>query len=48
MEPHTHVNAVPILATGVVMVAIFGTLHLYALSTDSRLTRALTALGLGA
>lgn len=44
MEPHVHITPVHILATMLAMVAVFGTLHLLALSQDSRPGRALMAL----
>lgn len=45
MEPHVHITPVHILATMLAMVAIFGTLHLLALSNESRWGRAFMALG---
>lgn len=45
MEPHVHITPVHILATMAAMVAIFGTLHLLALSSESRWGRAVMGLG---
>lgn len=45
MEPHVHITPVHILATIVAMIAIFGTIHLLALSQESRWGRAIMALG---
>lgn len=45
MEPHVHITPVHILATMLAMVAVFGTLHLLALSNESRWGRAYMALG---
>lgn len=45
MEPHVHITPVHILATMAAMVAIFGTIHLLALSQESRWGRAYMALG---
>ena len=45
MDPHVHITPVHILATLAAMVAIFGTLHLLALSNESRWGRAYMALG---
>lgn len=45
MEPHVHITPVHILATMLAMVAVFGTLHLLALSNESRWGRAFMALG---
>jgi len=45
MEPHVHITPVHILATMLAIVAVFGTLHLLALSTDNRAGRAFMALG---
>lgn len=44
--PHVHISAVHMAANLAAVVAVFGTLHLLALSTpDSRLGRAFIALG---
>lgn len=46
VAPHVHISATHIAASMAAIVAIFGTLHLLALSTpDSRLGRAFIALG---
>jgi hypothetical protein len=45
MEPHVHITPVHILATMLAIVAIFGTLHLLALSSDNRWGRAFLGLG---
>lgn len=45
MQPHVHIGAVHLLASTAAIVAVFGTLHLLALSTDSRASRAFISLG---
>ena len=45
MQPHTHISAVHGIAVAAFVLAVFGTLHLLALSSDSRPSRALLALG---
>lgn len=45
MEPHVHITPIHLIATALAMLAIFGTLHLLALSSDTRPGRALIALG---
>ena len=45
MDPHVHISPIHFLATMAAIVAIFGTLHLLALSNDSRWGRAFMALG---
>lgn len=45
VAPHSHISPVHMLATLTAVLAVFGTLHLLALSSDSRLGRALVALG---
>jgi hypothetical protein len=45
MDPHAHISAVHLLAGVAATVAIFGTLHLLALTTDNRASRAFIALG---
>lgn len=46
MEPHVHISATHIAANIAAVIAVFGTLHLLALSSpDSRLGRAFIALG---
>lgn len=45
MRPHVHLSAVHALAVLLFIIAVFGTVHLYCLSTDNRFTRAWIALG---
>lgn len=45
MEPHVHISATHLLAGIAATVAVFGTLHLLALSTDNRWSRAFVGLG---
>lgn len=45
MEPHVHISPVHIIASLAAVVAVFGTLHLLALTNDNRASRALMALG---
>lgn len=45
MNPHVHISPVHLLASMAATVAVFGTLHLLALSHDNRASRALIALG---
>jgi len=46
VAPHVHISAVHIAANMAAIVAVFGTLHLLALtSPDSRFARAFIALG---
>lgn len=45
MDPHTHISAVHFLAIGLFIFAMFGTLHLLALSSDNRAARAFIATG---
>lgn len=45
MEPHTHISAVHLIAGIAATVAVFGTLHLLALTSDSRPAKAFLALG---
>lgn len=45
MTPHVHISPVHILAGLAATVAVFGTLHLLALTTDNRASRAFVALG---
>jgi hypothetical protein len=45
MEPHVHISPIHLIAGLLATVAIFGTLHLLALSGDSRPGRAFIALG---
>jgi hypothetical protein len=45
MQPHVHISPVHLLASIAATVAIFGTAHLLALTSDTRPSRALIALG---
>ena len=45
VAPHTHISAVPLAANALAVVAVLGTLHLLALSSESRWGRAFIALG---
>ncbi len=45
MTPHVHISPVHMLATIAATVAVFGTLHLLALTNDNRASRAFIALG---
>ena len=45
MTPHVHLSAVHGIAVIALVTAVFGTAHLIALPADSRLSRALLALG---
>jgi hypothetical protein len=45
MDPHVHISATHLLAGIAATVAIFGTLHLLAIGTDNRASRAFIALG---
>lgn len=45
MDPHVHISATHLLAGFAFTVAIFGTLHLLAIGTDNRASRAFVALG---
>jgi hypothetical protein len=45
MTPHVHISAVHGIAIIALVVAVFGTAHLLALSSDSRASRALVSLG---
>lgn len=45
VESHVHQGAVAIIPTVAVVFAVFGTLHLLALTSDSRIAKALLALG---
>jgi hypothetical protein len=45
MESHAHISGVHIMAGILASVAIFGSLHLLALTHDSRFSRAMFALG---
>ena len=45
MQPHAHMSATHGIAVVALVVAVFGTAHLLALSTDNRASRALVSLG---
>jgi hypothetical protein len=45
MGPHVHISATHLLAGVAASVAIFGTLHLLAIGTDNRFSRAFISLG---
>jgi hypothetical protein len=45
VAPHVHLSPVMMIASFLVVFAVFGTLHLLALSSDHRLARAFIALG---
>lgn len=45
MKPHVHIGAVSLMASTLAIIAVFGTLHLLALTTDSHASRAWLALG---
>jgi hypothetical protein len=45
MNPHVHISATHMLASVAACVAVFGTLHLLALTTDNRWSRAYVSLG---
>lgn len=45
MQAHTHITPIHGIAVIALIVAVFGTAHLAALSSDSRPSRALIALG---
>ena len=45
MKPHVHLSAVHALAFIALTIALFGTIHLLALSHDNRWSRAYVSLG---
>lgn len=45
MQPHVHITPVHLLAAVAAVTAVFGTLHLLALTSDNRASRAFVALG---
>lgn len=45
MNPHVHISATHLVASVAAVVAIFGTIHLLALTTDNRASRAWVTLG---
>lgn len=46
MQPHVHISPIHMFATLLAMIALFGTLHLLAMTAEnSRWARAMLALG---
>lgn len=45
MKPHVHFSPVHAIALLLFIVAVLGTIHLLAIGTDNRLSRAIVALG---
>jgi hypothetical protein len=45
VDAHVHITPVHLLAAVIAVVAIMGTAHLLALTSDNRASRALVALG---
>lgn len=45
MQPHVHISPVHLLAALVLNIAVFGTLHLLAITSDNRPSRAFLAMG---
>lgn len=45
MEPHVHITPIHLLASVAAIVAVFGTLHLLAITNDNRASRAFVSLG---
>lgn len=45
MQPHVHLSPVHGIAVVMLIIAVFGTAHLLALTLDNRFSRALVALG---
>lgn len=45
VPPHVHISPVHLLASTAAIVAVFGTLHLLALTSESRAARAFIGLG---
>lgn len=45
MNPHVHISPVHLIASIAATVAVFGTLHLLALTVDNRASRAFVSLG---
>lgn len=46
IESHVHQGAVTVIPIIALMIAVLGTIHLYALGAENRLAKALLALGL--
>jgi hypothetical protein len=45
VAPHVHTGAVHLMASTAAVVAVFGTIHLLALTSENRFARAWIALG---
>ena len=45
MSPHVHISATHMLASVAAVIAVFGTVHLLALTVDNRASRAWVTLG---
>jgi hypothetical protein len=45
MDPHAHISATHLFAGLLATVAVFGTLHLFAIGMDNRASRAFISLG---
>jgi hypothetical protein len=45
MDPHVHISPIHLVASVAACVAVFGTLHLLALTNDNRWSRAYVSLG---
>jgi len=45
VQPHAHISATHLIAGVLATIAVFGTLHLLALTADNRLSRAYISLG---
>ena len=45
MEPHVHMSPVHAIAMLALLIAVLGTIHLLALSHDTRASRAIVSLG---
>jgi hypothetical protein len=45
MDPHVHISPVHLLAALAIGIAVYGTLHLLAITFDNRAARAWLALG---
>lgn len=45
MDPHAHISPIHLMASVAAVVAVFGTLHLLALTVDNRASRAFISLG---
>lgn len=45
VDSHVHIGAVSLLASTAAVVAVFGTVHLLALTSETRFARAWIALG---